>query len=549
MLPAAAWGQEDLSAGGPPALDGPSDTLLPRTGVDPSLSDLREHLLNAYGDAPPQAGPPAPNLQFQGQIGGSEEFTSNAGGSAGASQNSKADYISALSPVISIIDTSPRLQASLTYAPIGQLYAVNTRYSQIEENFTGSALATLVPGWLFLDARASIAQSAVFGGVGPSATTVLAPANRETTSSLSLSPYVARSFGGTGTAQIGAGYVYSTTEAPAYSQLPTPQGEPALPGTLYGSSWLATLRGFAKFTTGEDFGRLRNEIGTDDSLYSGSGGLSGGRRLMVTDDASYAITRLVSVLGELGYENLDYPHDGYGYTGPVASGGVKLTPSQGSALTVEYRYVDGLGAAYVLGSVQASPRIRVFGGYSQAVSTFQQDQQNTLLDSTTDGTGAQASTLQAAPLLPATNLFAANQDLSRVQRLNLSASYLGNWDTVTLSLQHEISTPLQQLLDGLASFETGGTFGSISERHDLTPTLSLSAYLQYGSSRTGPGPLGQGELVSVSATLNKNFSDKLSAYLRVSGYYTVAGSPYAALLSQGLTGNQTNVVAGVVRRF
>ncbi len=547
-----ALAQADLSEpGGAPALPGPADTVLPRTGVDATVSDLREHLLNAYGDttSTPAGGPPPPDLQITGQVGLSEEYTDNAGAVSGFGHNVGGDFISSLSPVINVIDTSQRLQLNITYRPIGQLYARNTNYSQIQEQFSGDAAATILPGFLYVDARAAVSQQSVYGGLGPVTTVTLAPNDRETTSSFSVSPYVSRTLGGAGTVQAGLGYTYSATDVPGQSEAGFP------PGSVnpYGSSSLGTERGFASFTTGEDLGRLQNKVGTDDSFYSGSGALDGARRILLTDDISYAVTREITLLGEAGWENLDYPRGGYRYRGAVGSGGVELTPRPGSSVTIEYRYVDGFGSAYLQGSLQVTPRIRVFGGYSEGISTFQQNVQNTLLDGTNDVTGAAASGLLASPLLQSSNFFGANQNLNRLDRLDANASYIGNWDTVTLSLQRETTRPIGQTpgqtAQGQAVTSTSGIFGSVSERHDLTPTLSLSVFLQYGSNRTGLADAGSGETLSVAASLEKTFSERLSGFLRFGGSYLVGGSEVAAIGIEGVKPDQNTFAVGVVRRF
>ena len=436
------------------------------------------------------------------------------------------------------------MQASLTYQPTGQIYVRNSDYSQFEQQFTGDALATLLHGWLYLDVRGSVSQQSVYGGLGPANTVTLAPDNRETVSDVSISPYMTRSLGGAGTVQLGAGYIYSATDAPGQ----TARNFAGNGFGAYGSSYLATKRAFASFTTGENLGRLSNRVGTDDDFYDGGGALAGGRRILVNDDVSYALNRLVTLLGEVGYEDLAYPQSAYFYSGPVGSGGFKLTPNRTSSLLVEYRYVDGFGSAYVQGSLQASPRLRLFGGYSAGISTFEQDTQNTLLDTPSDATGVAATVLQAAPLLGNTNAFSSNQNLNRLHRLSATVTYLGNVDTVTASLERETTSPIGRLV-GYAPVSTSGIFGSVTEHHELTPVMSLSVFVQYGSNRTGLLQAESGDTVSVSVGVDRSFSPTLTGYVRVGGTYVVSGSDFGALGYQGLNGDDTTVIVGGVKRF
>ncbi len=551
LLARPAWAQIDMDADTPaPPLPSPADTVLPRTGVDAGLSDLREHLLSAYGDAEPFRAPPAPSLQITGQLGLSEEFTTNAGLLEGGGRNRGSDFITAFQPGITIIDSSQRLQVNLNYQPIGQIYARNIDFSQFQQQFNGDILATALAGWLYVDVRGSVSQQAVFGGLGPASTVTLSPDNRQSFSSVSISPYVTRSLGGAGTLQAGVAYIYSSSNSPTQ----TGQASSVLDGLgAYGSSYLATKRAFASFTTGENLGRLRNAIGTDDNFYDGAGALAGGRRVLVTDDVSYALTRLLTLLGEVGYEDLAYPNSGYFYSGPVGSSGVRLTPNRGSSLTLEYRYVDGYGSLYVQGSVQASPRIRVFGGYSSGVSTFQQDAQNTLLDGAEGATGVAASALLAAPLLSGSNAFGANQDLNLIHRLDATATYLGDYDTAALSVQRETTEPVGREVGGFAPVRTSGVFVNVSENHQLTPVLSFTAFAQYGRNRTGLNEAvaggNSGDTVSVSAGFNRTFSQTLTAYITVGGTFVVGGSAFAASGYQGLNSNNATVIVGGVKRF
>ncbi len=542
-LAQAVSGQDAVA----PPLPGAADTLLPRTGIDPEVSDLREHLLRAYGDAEPAPAAAGPTLRMTGQFGASEEFTSNVGAPDSGHSGGGSDLITLLQPGIDIVDTTQRLQVSLDYRPTGQIYARHGDFSQFEQQADGSIVATALPGWLYVDLRGSVSQEAVYGGLGPASTVTLSPGNRQTVSSMSASPYLSRTLGGNGTVQAGASYAYSATDAPGLA------GDNVLGGLgAYGSSYLATKRVFASYTTGENLGRLRNKVGTDDSFYDGSGALADSRRLLFTDDASYAVTRLVSLLGEAAYEDLAYPRSGFGYSGPVGSGGVQLTPSRGSSLTVEYRYLDGFGSAFVQGSVQVAPTIRVFGGYSAGISTFQQDVQNTLLDSAADGTGAAASALQAAPLLQSDNAFGANQNLNRIHRLDVSASWLARRDTVTLSVQQETTDPVGRQVGPFTPVSTSGMFCSLTVVHELSPVLSLTGFVQYDRNRTGlvQGSAGDtGQTIAVSVGLDRTFTNTLTGYVRVGGTYVVGGSAFAAAGYQGLNGNDTTVLVGAVKRF
>ena len=545
-------GNAPAAPSGPPALSPPTDTLLPREGVNGNDTDLRSHLMSAFGGASGTAtGAAAPTgLSIYKQVGVSETYTTNAGYNIGAGSDSGDDFITEIQPAIRVIDNTQRVKIDLTYDPIGMIYARNSSYSQFEEQGNGDILVTLLPDWLYLDMRGIISQQSIFGGLGPAGTVTLSPDERETISSVSISPYVSHTFGGNGTVQAGVGYSYSAVDASHGLNNVVDSVNNIYGLGDYGSSYLNTERGFASYTTGDNLGRFRNRIGTDDSYYQGSGALQNAHRDLVVDDVSYAFTRMITGLGEVGYEWMNYPDAGYEYHGVIGAGGVELRPSKNSDLVVEYRYLDGFGSLFVQGTWQVTPRIRVFGGYSEGISTFQQDLQTSLLDETSDlTTGIGATALSTSPLLESSNFFGADEYLSRVRRLDATATYLGDRDTATLSFEHEHTSPVGHPLGTLLPLSTTGWFIAGSERHEISPTLSASAYAEYGQNKTGLTDLGSGDTVSFSVSLDKVFTQTLTGYIRVGGTYIVGGSAYAATGYYGLSGSETDVTVGIVKRF
>jgi uncharacterized protein (PEP-CTERM system associated) len=537
------------AASGPPSLPPPTDTLLPRTGIDTTDSDLRNHLASAFAPSGSATGTAPPSgLVIYKQIGVSETYTTNAGYELGG-YNAGSDFITSIQPLVRVVDNTQRLQVDLTYDPIGQIYARHGGFDQIQEQAFGDILATLVPDWLYLDTRGSVYQQAIFGGLGPAGTVTLSPNERETVTSVSISPYVTHTFGGAGTLVAGVGYSYSAVDASNALNNDVFAGAPANGLGDYASSYLNSERAFASWTTGENYGRFRDRIATDDSIYQGSGALRDAHRLLVVDDVSYAFTRLVTGLGEVGYEWLNYPAAGYQYDGVIGAGGVELTPSKNSEVVVEYRYLDGFGSLFVQGSAQVTPRIRVFGGYSEGISTFQQDLQTSLLQNDSTVTGVAATALTASPLLQTTNFFGGNEYLSRVRRLDATATYLGNRDTASVSFEQEHTTPVGHPVGDLVPVSTSGWFVSGTERHEITPTLSAGAFVQYGHSRTGLVTYGSGDTVSFSLSLDKLFTQTLTGYVRVGGTYVVSGSVYGTSGYEDLSGDETDITVGAVKRF
>ena len=313
--------------------------------------------------------------------------------------------------------------------------------------------------------------------------------------------------------------------------------------------------------------------------------------MLVTDDASFAVNRFVSALAEIGYQNLNYPNDGFSHVGGVWAGGVRLTPSENSTITLEYRHIDGIDAPYLYGSWQVTPRLRVFGGYSEGISSFEQDQQNTLLSGTSTVSGVAASTLIAAPVLNSTNYFGGNQSLNQSRRLDASAVYLLDRDTVTASFDYQRSTEVgnpeglsssllgafgltptlltQVLRHGIPAYVQGfdRTFleeflllehsttptstnlvGGLTWQHDLRPDLMSQIYVGYAQSRQAEVSSTSLPFTLVSATLTYDFNEKLSGRATFAGNYHVGSATNVGVPSNYNYDDSTFTV-GVIKRF
>jgi len=551
--PAAGADSESGGAATPPLPPAPMDSVLPRTGIDAGTAELQNRFGDNFADNNYGAGhelPQAGLLPKSGwlilpQIGVAEAWSSNAGLGLGGGSigNVGSDFITEITPSVTIEREAERYTVNLNYAPIGLIYAKNSDYSQIEQFASGDILGVAVPDWLYVDVRGSVSQQSVFGGIGSFTSVAVAPDDRETNTSVSISPYLSHTFGTAGTAQAGVSYTYSNTDAPS---LQNSAIERDLFGGFnpYGSSYLGTERVFASFTTGEDLGRFRDRIGVDASFYDGSQELRNAKRILVTDDASYAISRRFAVIGQIGYEDLEYPVAGFTYDGPIGAAGFTWTPHRDSDLTVEYRYIDGFGSPFVQASFQVTPRVRVFGGYSEGITSFQQDQQNQLLSGTSDIYGVSDQTAVAAPLLTFSSAFGGNQQVDKLRRLDATAVWADERDVVTLSGEYEHTSPVGRSLYGTASSD--GKFLSLAVSRALSSQWTVDGFVEYGSNRVALRDAQTADSVTVSAALTRVFSPSLSAYIRFTGTYTLSGENGAVY---GGYGNQNTITIGALKRF
>ncbi len=527
-----------------PALDAPSGGLLARSGIDGGITDLRDHLLAAYGV--PEAKTPGPAWRFTPSLKAGVTYTDNAGLS-NTGQSGAADAFFDLTPGIIVRHDEQPVEVDLSYRPTAHIYVQSGNYSQVEQNFDGHALATVWPGWVYFDVRGTASQQSVFGSTAASSQQNQGPGNRQTTTTGSISPYIAHGFGDSGVLQAGYGYIISDTGNPSYAN--TYQPFPGAPPGLYASSTLTTQRGFASFTTGEGLGRVQNRVNLDSNFYSGTITLNNAERITVSDEASYAINRYIAAVGQVGYENLSYPNIGYSYRGPTGSGGATFTPNVTSKLTLQYRYVDGKGGVFAQGSWQVSPRIRVFGGYSEGISSSQQDAQNSLLSADATTTGASANRLVAGPLLDSASSAGADQQINAVKRLDMSASWLLDRDVLTLSLNHEDRAPVGNAMAGQPlALPSVSINASAGWQHDLRENLSLAVAANYNTSQSGFAGGGTLDTVSVSLGLTRVLNATLSASLRYEGRMTLNSSQGFAVATNA-SDTQNSVSLLVTKQF
>jgi uncharacterized protein (PEP-CTERM system associated) len=240
----------------------------------------------------------------------------------------------------------------------------------------------------------------------------------------------------------------------------------------------------------------------------------------------------------------------------------------------------------VYGSWQASPRIRIYGGYSEGITTYNQDQQNTLLAGQATATGASASALIAAPLLNNAGYAGANQSLNRTRRLDANAAFIADRDTVSLTFDWQrssiVGTPLglpsseleslginpallpyfirygvppylplsvQRVLNQIVQFAeiTGQTSnnitGGVAWHHDLQPTLTSDLYLGYTRTLQSQTTTAETSAVQVNAGLSKTLTDTLTGRLAYAGSFVVGSS------ENGYDLNDSTVTLTIVKKF
>jgi hypothetical protein len=208
--------------------------------------------------------------------------------------------------------------------------------------------------------------------------------------------------------------------------------------------------------------------------------------------------------------------------------------------------------------------LHVFGGYSEGITSFEQDQQDTLLSGTQGSTGVNASALVAAPVLNNANYFGGNQSLNRARRLDITAAWLGERDTFTASLDYQRTNQVGNpeglpnstlalygitpgfldyiLVSGIPAGITGfqrafleavlslehlttqtstNLVGGLTWGHQLRPDLSLQLYGGYSRTKQAYTTDATRGTALVTATLSYNFTETLIGRAAFAGTYEV----------------------------
>ena len=514
--------------------------LLPVTGANIRSGDLRDQLAASL------LGPPLDravrNWTVSPSLGVGEEYTSNAQGAAASGRG--YDFISLIQPGLAASGTTTRLQGSLAYHPEIDIYA-RAGQIQVDQNFAGSVLATLVPGNVFLDLKAY--GSTNTNGLATSAGTSTATSNAQTqTLSFSATPYALQRFGGWGSGEVGATLAHTSQ-----SGLNSNAGASTDPFFTSGDQSLTSYGAHAAFVTGEEFGRYNGTALLSGLKYDGTGVLTDASRSTASLSNGYAITRLLTALGDFGYERIRYGGtDPLHVSDPTWNVGFRLTLGPESSVQAEYGHHDGFNAASLDATLQPTARTRLYLRYSKGLDTEAEQVQAGLANSDFDQLGDPVDHTTGAPVVLADSFFGSQTNLYRTERLSLTGMLLQNRDIFSATLEADDSTLVSSSGVPGSLGSNKGLYGTLNWAHDLSPTLSLSTTGQYGVRHTAD----ETEHVTfVSVALVKTLSDTLAAQLRYTYNHVSGGQPSVTGFGPGglVGGNfdQSLVLLTLVKSF
>ncbi len=437
------------------------------------------------------------------------------------STNRRADLVTTISPGVLLTADTARLQGVLNYAPNVLVYARTGEQNRFDQLGTGQALATLIPGLLYLDLRGASAVQSITGGIAPESGLVTQRNNRVSTIAAQVSPYLLYEFGTLATLQAGYSFHFADQTGTA-SQLGTTglvAGRPA-----FTSQNFTAHEGYGILRSGPDFRRLAWEARLDSTSYIGNGVLDGAFRRQASIEGRYAIVRGIWALAEVGYEQQRYGGTpGLRIDGPVWALGGRLDSPDGGRIIAKYGRRDGFESANLDASIPIGGRTRLAASYSERLTTSAQRAVDLLTSSSIDAQGNPIDLATGQPTVRsfASSFLGAQGNLLRVR--SATASVVQTWprDIIVLSIIQEQRSPVSVGF-GSAGFSQRGISGSVTWAHALSERSNVTAFVQYGQFNTAV--LGQGELVSGSLTLSRQLAPRVVGALQIASSSRTSGN-------------------------
>ena len=478
-------------------LPSPTGGLLPPTGVDTRVGDLRGYFSQAFG----QVGAPEAATRswtYSAAVDASETFDTDAATtSSNGNGRQTADLITRISPSVGVSGDSARLAGSLFYAPTINIYAIHGNQNGIDQNLNGAVTATVIPDLFFVDLRAFAAEQAISGYGGPAGTTDTSSSNQELTTSFSISPTLRHSFDTL--AYVEMSYTLSRTAYNANNQVATATAQAV-------NQNVTTESEQASIGTGEDFGQFSDVLSAQASQSSGTGALSGAHSDSFSDTVTYAATRSLSGTASIGHEDIFYSatpgNAPYSINDVTWSAGLIWAPNPDSSISIGYGHQQGGSSFYLNATYAMSAFTRIYARYSQGVGTEAQNLQNAVGSTTINSAGVTIDRTTGQPISLNNNFFATQPGLYRTTSASLSGVLLWPRDLFNLSMQYQETTQLTTAFAGSPGSTGSSTRVSTSTcrgRTTCPTTCTPTPWCSTASTTTirpGPAPAIRARVVS-----------------------------------------------------
>lgn len=382
----------------------------------------------------------APAFDYFGAVTLRGLFTDNF---RNTSDNRASEFVGTVRPTVGAIADTARLVGQVRYSPSYSFFVGDLNQpARLDHRFLGNMTATVVPGSVFVNARAFGALTPILPGQRLEGDETPLPRGEFTqTTTFSVSPYVVHRFGTLAGAI--AGYTWTRTERSGSPVRLAPDGP-----TVFVPSVLTTHTGYAAVRTGEDFGRFAAELRGRGTVFEGGGPVTdGGHRALGLLETRYAFTRTFAGLAEGGYESLRFGGTRpLSIDEPVWGVGARLDLAPASFVIVRYRRRDGFDSPQIDSRIALGPRTVAFANYferlgtgllttSDLLSTIEVDELGNAVDART---GSPTAAFGGSGLTGA----AGGTSLTRIRRGGAGVTRLLNVGSVTFRYTYERLRPI-----------------------------------------------------------------------------------------------------------
>jgi uncharacterized protein (PEP-CTERM system associated) len=512
----------------------------------PDQADLRNQLQMHNGFLAPTGG----GWTFEPRLTLDEIFTDNA---LQTETDRRYDFITTINPGITILGDTPRAQVTFDYAPLLNWYARTPSQTGVSQNLTGTALITVIPDEIYMDARALSGVVAGNGGLGGFGGTLTPTGgvqlggvglaggnpvgvnkqNQTQFSSLSVSPYWLHTFGDIGTAKVG----YSISQS-SFSN--TGSFIPLFFPTGAGNQSETTNEGVATFQTGQILGRIQDLVSVDVSQSTATGAATGSSSSTISNRTDYAFYDWLSVYGTIGYENISYGGTNSPHIADATWGfGTTIRPNPDSQLTLGYGRQNGITSFNFSGYYALTARTTISASYTTALETQLQQIQNALNQGVINQNGVLVNSQTGTQLFVTNPALGVQAGVFETKTFTLTATTTYDRDQFSLSGQEESSSPSSSV-PGTTATSSRATVASLSWTRQIHDDLTLYTSASYSTANfTGTGTQNS---VGLAASLQYLISETLTGSLRYAFYDQRSATP-------GQNIYQNLLLIGVTKRF
>ncbi|MBF0561720.1 MAG: TIGR03016 family PEP-CTERM system-associated outer membrane protein [Alphaproteobacteria bacterium] len=364
--------------------------------------------------------------------------------------NAKSDFITTLTPNLSVSGKSRRVNADLNYNVFYDRYATQSSLTGFRQSGIGTLNAELAEQLLYLDTRASISEQSLQPTGPTTAGARTSPTGTTQVITTTVAPRLQHQFGSVALGELSAAHDETVNQSPGTSSgLSGASGAKAAVSNLGNDS---TNRGKLELRGGESFSQLLWDYSSNVSRDTmSSGALNQDTHQL---DMEYRLTRpfaLLAVVGDDHTHGLGIDSEKYG--GPYYSGGGHWTPTPDAdiRLGMGQRYAETnlyALASYKLGAettFRFSRNISVGTDATNAVDNLNAIQR--------DSQGNFINPFSGLTTDPAAQPFARSNSAYRLENTTVSLQRQALRDT--LGLNGTLSK--QDILSSTSSLPTGAT--------------------------------------------------------------------------------------------